>query len=230
MATQAGARSSDALTVTTVSNPRPQLVSGADVLLRVGLPDGARPDDVKVLVNGQDVTAAFTATDDGDLLGMATGLRDGANRVTALPDHGARFRPAGLTVVNRPSTGPVFSGTQQQPFVCRTEAFGLGPATGPGCSAATKVTYSYRTTAGELRPLADPAAVPADAASVTVDGRTVPYVVRVERGVVDRAVYEIAAIYDGRDPSPAPGRDEAGWNGRLVYTFGGGCNAGYHQG
>lgn len=44
---------------------------------------------------------------------------------------------------------------------------------------------------------------------------------------MDRAVYEIAALRDGREPSPA--RDEASWNSRLVYTFGGGCNVGYHQ-
>ena len=55
-----------------------------------------------------------------------------------------------------------------------------------------------------------------------------PYIVRVETGVIDRAVYELAALYDGADPSPV--RPETGWNGRLVYTFGGGCNGGYHQG
>ena len=35
-------------------------------------------------------------------------------------------------------------------------------------------------------------------------------------------------LYDGADPSPfAP---DTSWNRRLVYTFGGGCNAGFHQG
>ena len=47
--------------------------------------------------------------------------------------------------------------------------------------------------------------------------------------MIDRAVYEIAALYDPAAP-PSPFTDEPGWNGRLVYTFGGGCNVGYHQG
>jgi hypothetical protein len=69
---------------------------------------------------------------------------------------------------------------------------------------------------------------PSDLATTTVDGRTVPYIVRLEQGTIDRGVYQIAALYDGRDPSPLA-RDTA-WNGRLVYTFGGGCDAGFHQG
>jgi hypothetical protein len=94
--------------------------------------------------------------------------------------------------------------------------------------APTVVSYVYRSTAGRFAPLADPAARPADLAQATVDGRPVPYVVRVERGTIDRAVYELAALYDGQAPSPV--RVAGAWNRRLVYTFGGGCNVGYHQG
>ena len=90
------------------------------------------------------------------------------------------------------------------------------------------MSYQYRTTAGAFAPLADPATRPADLATATVDGQAVPYVVRVERGTIDRAVYEIAALYDGS--ARRRSRRTASWNGKLVYTFGGGCNAGYHQG
>jgi hypothetical protein len=41
-------------------------------------------------------------------------------------------------------------------------------------------------------------------------------------------VYQTAALYDGSAPSPL--HRDSSWNGKLVYTFGGGCNAGYHQG
>ncbi|MFD0853747.1 DUF6351 family protein, partial [Actinomadura adrarensis] len=59
-------------------------------------------------------------------------------------------------------------------------------------------------------------------------GRQMPYIVRLETGTINRAVYQIAGLYDGTKPSPTA--REATWNDRLVYTFGGGCNGGYHQG
>ena len=77
-------------------------------------------------------------------------------------------------------------------------------------------------------PLADPTTIPADAATATVNGQSVPYVVRIETGVIDRAVYQTAALFDGQAPSPF--QPDTSWNGKLIYTFGGGCNSGYHQG
>jgi hypothetical protein len=91
-----------------------------------------------------------------------------------------------------------------------------------------QVTYQYRTTAGPFLPLADPNARPADLAQATVNGHQVPYVVRLERGTIDRAVYEMATLFDGHDPNPL--QPDTSWNQRLVYTFGGGCDGGYHQG
>ncbi|MGW4059346.1 DUF6351 family protein [Amycolatopsis sp. NPDC004747] len=205
--------------IETVSNPRPGLVSGGQVLVRVGPADGR----VTVSANGHDVTPGFRTQPDGSLLGLVTGLRDGVNDLSAR----TRGRQAHLRVTNHPITGPVFSGAQQRPFYCETTAFGLPAASPPLCSAPTLVSYQYRTTAGTFAPLADPASRPADLATATVNGHAVPYVVRVERGTIDRAVYEIAALHDG---TPSPVAPDAGWNGKLVYTFGGGCNAGYHQG
>lgn len=208
------------LTITVLSNTRPEFVSGGDVLLRV-----SRDDHVRVRLGDRDVTAGFTPQPNGTLLGVVRGLRDGANTVTASAGHG---RPASVRIVNHPRSGPVFSGRQQVPFYCQTEAFGLAPAQQPLCDAPTAVQYAYRSTSGRFLPLADPATRPADLATTTVEGTRVPYVVRVETGVIDRAVYRMAALYDGTDPSPV--RPEDGWNERLVYNFGGGCNSGYRQG
>jgi Tannase-like family of unknown function (DUF6351) len=219
------------LRIVSVSNPHPSLLSGGDVLLRVTLPDGDTADQLGVSVDGRDVSAAFAGQPDGTALGLVSGLRDGSNQIvaTAPPSPSSPGEQhAVLDVVNHPITGPVFSGPQQQPFICQTQAFGLPPAVPPLCSAPTRVSYLYRTTAGAFVPLADPSTVPADAAQATVDGRRVPYLVRLERGTIDRAVYEVAALYDGQQPSPL--RPDQSWNGRLVYTFGGGCNAGFHQG
>jgi hypothetical protein len=208
------------LALTVESNTKAEFVSGGDVLVRVG-----QADRVRVRSNGRDVTGAFTEQPDGSLLGVVRGLRDGRNTITADASRGAH---ATLHVTNHPRSGPVFSGRQQVPFYCQTEAFGLAPAQQPLCEAPAKVAYAYRTTAGQFKPLANPADRPADLANATVGGVAVPYVVRVETGVIDRAVYQFAALYDGTDPSPvAP---EQGWNDRLVYNFGGGCNGGYRQG
>ena len=207
------------LTIAAASNPEPRFVSGGDVLVRIT--GGAH---VRVSRNGHDVTSAFAWQPDGSLAGLVTGLRDGRNTLVAR-DGGRR---ADLRVTSHPSAGPVFSGRQQLPFYCETTAFGLAPAEQPLCVAPPVVRYQYRTTGGAFAPLADPSARPADLATATVAGRTVPYIVRIETGVIDRAVYELAALDDGSGPSPT--RPEAGWNDRLVYSFGGGCNGGYHQG
>lgn len=209
------------LVITTVSNPRPDLVSGGEVLLRIDT-GGGHP--VAVTANGQDVSSGFVRQSDGTLLGLVTGLRTGHNTVRAT----AGRRTTTEDIVDHPSTGPVFSGPQQMPFFCETTAFGLRTASQPSCAAPTVVTYRYRTTAGTFAPLANPADRPSDLATATVYGRAVPYIVRFETGTIDRAVYQIAALDDGR--APVPTRPDSSWNRRLIYTFGGGCDGGYHQG
>jgi hypothetical protein len=221
------------LSIVSVSNPHPDLVSGGQVLLRVSAQNGAPARGTRVTLNGVDVTSEFAAQADGTLLGLVTGLRGGFNVVRA--EHGSRFGRGGstrLVVVNHPITGPVFSGPQQLPFYCETTAFGLAPSTMPDCSAPTQVSYEYMSTAGAYKPWptagAPVAPYPSDLATTTVEGRSVPYIVRLEQGTIDRGVYQIAALYDGGHPTPYT--PDSSWNGRLVYTFGGGCNSGYHQG
>jgi Tannase-like family of unknown function (DUF6351) len=227
------ASAAEPFVLTSVSNPHPDLVSGGDVLLRVAPPDRFTPDQVSIELNGRPVTSAFEQQPDGTFLGLVTGLRHGRNTISARGiGHGRgapRGRSARLAVDDHPITGPVFSGPQQLPFFCETTAFGLDPASQPFCSAPSKVSYLYRNLSGQFVPLADPTQRPADIATVTVGAQTIPYIVRLEQGTIDRAVYEIAALYDGRAPDPLR-LDYAGWNHKLVYTFGGGCNAGYHQG
>ncbi len=213
------------LALVIVSNPRPELVSGGEVLVRVEVPRHVSPADVRITSDGQDVTSSFDAQSDGTLLGLVTGLAIGRNRIDAFV--GRRFATS-LDVDNHSISGPVFSGRQQLPYVCQTTSFGLAPATSPDCLAPTVVSFEYKNTSGAFVPLADPATVPADAATATVNGQSVPYIVRIETGVIDRAVYQTAALFDGQDPSPLT--PDTSWNGKLIYTFGGGCNSGYHQG
>ena len=59
---------------------------------------------------------------------------------------------------------------------------------------------------------------------------TIDYIVRRERGTINRAIYEIAMIQDPSASAADPWNKSAGWNGRLVYSFGGGCAAGPRRG
>ena len=217
------------LKIEVVSSPFPNTVTGGDALVRLTYPRPLNAENVRVRAASQDVSDAFVAQPDGSLLGLITGLKEGRTAIVAQVRIGLGV--AALIVDNHPITGPVFSGPQQQPFFCETTAFGLDPAVQPNCAAPTKVSFVYRTIANAFAPLADPTQVPANATTATVNGHTVPYIVRVERGTIDRAVYEIASLYDATNPNPSPTRaTHDTWNGKLVYTFGGGCNVGYHQG
>ena len=51
-----------------------------------------------------------------------------------------------------------------------------------------------------------------------------------ETGTINRAIYQIAMLHDpARDATPDFMTRPAGWNGRLIYTFGGGCTAGWYR-
>ncbi len=205
-------------------------VTGGDALVEVLVPRGAAR-HLALSLNGADVTPVLTEIEPRRFVGVVRGLSEGENLLVA-STHGptAALMPISDSdlLTDHRLAGPVLSGPHQQPFYCETVAAGLGDALDADCSAPTQVVYRYRTTAGLFAPLADPTARPADLATVTVGGVPMPYIVRLERGVINRGLYEIAALYDGADP--APGRPEQGWNSKLVMTFGGGCNVGYHMG
>jgi hypothetical protein len=67
------------------------------------------------------------------------------------------------------------------------------------------------------------------ATTTTTTGESVPYVVRIERGTINRAVYETAILHEPGTPVPDPWTSTPGWNQRLVYTFGGACGIGHTQ-
>lgn len=222
------------VSISVLSSPRADMISDGDALVAVQAPPGLRR-QLRISVNGRDVTAAFREVG-GRRIGELTGLVDGANAVSATVGVG-RPPVARLTITNHPRTGPMFSGPQEQPFVCQTAGFhtlagtALGAPTDAACSVPTKVEYVYRSTADRtLKPLADPADRPADLATTTTStGRTVPYVVRVETGVINRSIYEFAVLDAGAGQEVSPFEPPVGWNKRMVYTFGGGCPGGWYK-
>ena len=218
-----------------VLSGRPDMVTGGNALVAVGVPPGADPAALRVTRDGSDVTGAFRPNADGGLVGLVDGLSGTTELALAAADGTSLDK---LALVDHPLEGPVFSGPHEQPFICETEQFELvsgetlGPALDDACSVARRVDYAYRSTAdGGLKPLADPRARPADlAVATTLTGSEVPYVVRIETGTINRAIYQIAMLHDpAADADPDPWTPSAGWNGRLIYTFGGGCVRGWFR-
>jgi hypothetical protein len=222
-------RTHSGLRIETLSGPA-QYVSGGAARVRVVVPRSLPLDEATVTVNGADVTASFAPDDQVPhaLEGVLRGLPPGASTVEARV---SRDRER-LRLVNHPVTGPMFSGPQQPDFFCSTPehlaGFDLtGPFLDEDCSLATRVSHYYRSTAGAWRPY-DPAAPrPADmTTTTTADGHTVDFVIRWERGTINRFVYTIAVL----DPGASGPADLPHWNRKLIYYFGGGVAIGHYQG
>lgn len=262
-----------------VLSSAPDRVSGGDALVEVTPPGTLTAQDLAVSVDGQDITASFEATAEGTLVGLVEGLKEGtstlrAEAVAAGRRPGVSFAtPATVVLTNHPKEGPIFSGPQQQPFVCTTArasfagepllgqplvdnqdgqgirvaaeaADGSYPQDGRGyptdaaqivgwsanCAAQTRTGYLYGGTDGQFHWLADPGDLPPDVATTTtLDGAQVPFVVRWERGTINRFIYSMAALAPvGDDPAAAP--DASLWNRRLVFSFQGGVGIGHTQG
>lgn len=232
-----------------VLSSEPDQVTGGDALLQVTAGTRTRLSEVRVTLNGTDVTSAFTPDPaNRTLTGLVDGLELGHNQVRARAHRGPTAR---LTLRNHPAAGPVFSGPKQYPFLCRTEQAGLGQplvdnqdgeglrVRDPGgtvigwsrdCAAETRVDYLYRTTGGAFAPFPTDGSVPADlATTTTLDGRTVEFVIRRERGTSNRFIYQIAMLAPLSEAvSGEPG--DPVWNQRVIYVFSGGVAIGHDQG
>jgi hypothetical protein len=240
------AAAAQGLQLRVVSNPRPEFVSGGDVLVSVALPAGTQASAVRLALNGSDITSALRADTAGrTLMALVKGLNDVSNALVAT----AGKATAKLTVVNHPVAGPVISGPHETPFICETEKFNLmsggvaSKALDADCSISTRVDYVYKSTApaapagrgrgsdNGFKPLPDPKTIPSDVAMVTTSpGVQTPFIVRIETGTINRGIYEIAVLFNpARDAQPDFMTKLAGWNGRLIYTFGGGCAGGWYK-
>ena len=134
-------------------------------------------------------------------------------------------------------SGQAWAQPLQQPFICRTEEAGLGQPLvdnqqGIGhpvfdadrkllghsqhCNIHTRVLHFYYN--GSRFKSYDAADPPSDMRTVTVNGASVPFVVRVEVGSINRFMYTIAML------------EPAAWNRKLVYWMRGGVGIGHQQG
>jgi len=255
------AQSAVKLEIKTLSS-RPDLVSGGDALVEVRAPAGISLNQLTLTLNGKDVTTQLKQAPPADsatssFRGLIGGMVAGNNILLAtIRPNGksARAIQANLSIKNYPITGPILSGPHLKPYECRTVESGLGPALDSNCSAAQKIEYFYRASNNTFKPFDPNAARPTDLVNTTTNERkTVPYIVRVESGTINRSIYRIAIL---DDPKQAPvsmsppaarslsllslttakplGSDEwspgFGWNRKLAVSFGGGAGTQYNQG
>jgi len=236
------------LRIKSLSN-RADLISGGDAYVEIVLPKRQSATALRVQLNGRDVRSAFAVRADGRVLGVVTGLMDGENVLIASvgKSHAARLvitnHPIGGPVIAGPQTQPFVCATpspEPSPLAPLTNASGLQTrAVDAQCNIATEYKFYYKATkAGCTNSLPDPnpptplpangcfktytpgQAAPADlATTVTDQGLMVPYIVRVERGAIDRGIFDVAVLFNpNQDWKPyAP---QAAWNGKVVYTFG----------
>jgi hypothetical protein len=213
------------LTIEVLSS-RPELVSGGDALVRIAGAESAPG----VALGGNDVSGTFKSDSKGGFVGLVKGLKDGSNQLSVK----SGTSEASLTLVNHPLNGTLFAGPQQEPFVCENESHGLASPKDASCAAPSVVKYYYRNRAGEWKPFNPDGARPNDIGTTkTNDGKEVPLIVRQEKGVINRSAYLINILHDpaaGPLPSPTASSPASGWNGKLIYSFGGGVQANYHMG
>lgn len=218
---------------------QPWLVTGGDVLVEVAIDASLSPGGLTVSLNGSDISDRFREVSATTLQALLTDLPLGDSTLSV--EHRNEQLSDSLTLTNFPQSGPIISGPHEQPFVCQTDQFEtvagetLGNALDSNCTIPTRVDYVYWSAEDEQfkpLPLTAESELPADMGLIEVMGQAEqPYIVRVETGTVNRAVYEIAMLHNPLEGSRFldPWNRSASWNDKLVYTHGGGCRGGWYQ-
>jgi Tannase-like family of unknown function (DUF6351) len=201
-----------ALSISVLSG-RADLVSGGSALIAINVPRADRK-HVKVTLGRRNVTREFAVRSDGRYEGLVTPLALGPNALRATVPGGWATK---ITLVNHPNGGPVFSGPQLKPWTCESGAVDKQ------CDQAPSYSYMYMPAAGGKFLPYDPASPPPDVAQTTTDqGVTVPFIVRVETGYMDRDQYQVTALYQPGRPwsavAPQPQFDH-----KLLITHGASC-------
>lgn len=233
-----------------VLSSQPEHVSGGDVRIAVLAPP-ADQEQIELWLNDAKISPALASGADR-LEGLVTGLKLGANTLEVR--HKTRGKLDTLTLTNHPITGPMFAGPKQEPFVCSVltelgkeplvdttdpkyyavhDAGGATIGYSQHCSIASYVLYYYMPVGGTSHsnylPMPTDGSRPPNIAKTTLtDGREVDFIVRWERGTINRFIYQYVMLAPfGEDPTKP---DSSLWNKKLVYHFQGGVGFGHYQG
>ncbi len=220
-----------------VLSNRADLVSGGDALVQVRVPVGTRRSELRLAAGDRNVTRALRRAGKHRYRGLIKRMPEGRVRLIArIRDGGA----ARLKLTNHPIGGPIFAGPQIQPWDCQDTAVDeqcnekptfefLYLPEGAPTDGAPLPGVSGNDGGGPFQPY-DPESPPDDVAeTTTTEGVTVPFIVRLEQGYIDRDQYAIAALYDPEKPWKAT-KPQPQFNHRLVITHGFSCDTEYKTG
>ena len=216
-----------------VSSPA-NYVSGGAARIEVVIPEGTPLHSVSVFLNDKKITPEFASTSPNTFEGVVDGLLEGNNTLMARLTEETGFQETSIQMVNYNSVGPMFSGPEQSPFLCTTENqkahTGLGPVLDEDCSMQTLVSFLYKPSgSNDLLDFDPEEGIPSDVdQTVTLDGDTVNYIVRWERGTINRFIYSIALLSPSSQLEHSP--DISAWNERAIFYFQGGVGIGHYQG
>ena len=237
-----GGASASTVQVRSLSSPE-KMTSGSDTLIQLTGADGSAISGVKVSLNKVDVTSRFQKAAVGNaLLGLLTGLVQGENTIEVRSASNESSVLGSLKLTAYPIQGPILYAPQEGSFHCQTDTFSVypggptlttGPNTDVNCAAETRIDWVYhdKTKAGTAVWQKYDAANPPAAIEQTtlLDGTTAPYIVRLETGVINRGIYQVAVLGDPvNNPNPTALKPPSGFNGRLVYPFGQSCGGGWY--
>jgi len=197
---------------------RADLVSGGDALVEFVPASGVDASSATVQLNDATISAQFSKGADGRYVSLISGLKTGDNKLSV----SAAGATASLVMTNRANGAPVIYGPQIAPWICDA---GSSDA---ACNRQVAYSYVYKSTDSTKPALLpyDPNNPPADVDLAVVNGAAIPFVVRIETGIINRDYYSIAVLFDQSKPWQ-PGAPQAGWNRKVVYTHGAGYGMGF---
>ena len=211
-----------ALSISVLSG-RADLVSGGSALVAINLPrSDAR--QVKVMLGRTNVTRDFAIRQGRPLRGP--GDRACPRGETCCRRRCAVAGAARITLVNHPSRRTGFLGAAARAMDLRTGSGGQEVRSGGELQVRLHVDQSGKQRVPALRPVEPPSDV---AQTKTDQGVTVPFIVRIETGYMDRDQYQISVLYQPGKPwsAVAPQRQ---FDHKLLILHGASCGVDYETG
>ena len=220
-----------------VLSNRADLVSGGDALIQVKVPKGTKRGELHLTAGDRNVSRALKRTGPRRYRALVKRMPEGKVPLIARIRGGSAAK---LKITNHPIGGPIFAGPQIQPWDCQDTAVDaqcnekrtfelLYLPEGASTEGAPLPGVSGNEGGGPFQPY-DPENPPDDVATTTTtEGVTVPFIVRLEQGYIDRDQYAVAALYDPSKPWKST-KPQPQFNHRMVITHGFSCDTEYKTG